>query len=182
MHLPSITSAYLAILALLYTVLAVQVGRLRQRDRAAFGDNGSLQLRSAIRAHANFIEYVPIITLMVAMLEMSGLAAMWVHLLMGALLISRLLHPLGMYAAPNTLQFRIGRVGGITITLVLLLACALTILSRALMAVTLHDRIASKPLIINRYFMHFRSYFDTVKIFLDDSCSLAPSVSLRCKD
>ena len=42
MHLPSITSAYLAILALLYTVLAVQVGRLRQRDRAAFGDNGSL--------------------------------------------------------------------------------------------------------------------------------------------
>ena len=106
MHLPSITSAYLALLALLYTVLAVQVGRLRQRDRAAFGDNGSLQLRSAIRAHANFIEYVPIITLMVAMLEMSGLAAMWVHLLMGALLVSRLLHPLGMYAAPNTLQFR----------------------------------------------------------------------------
>ena len=42
MHLPSITSAYLAVLALLYTVLAVQVGRLRQRDRAAFGDNGSL--------------------------------------------------------------------------------------------------------------------------------------------
>ena len=59
MHLPSITSAYLAVLALLYTVLAVQVGRLRQRDRAAFGDNGSLALRSAIRAHANFIEYVP---------------------------------------------------------------------------------------------------------------------------
>ena len=42
MHLPSITSAYLAILALLYAVLAVQVGRLRQRDRATFGDNGSL--------------------------------------------------------------------------------------------------------------------------------------------
>ena len=52
--------------------------------------------------------------------------------LMGALLLSRLLHPLGMYAAPNTLQFRIGRVGGITITLALLLACALTILWRAL--------------------------------------------------
>ena len=131
MHLPSITAVYLAILALLYTVLALQVGRLRQRDRAAFGDNGSLQLRSAIRAHANFIEYVPIITLMVAMLEMSGLAASWVHLLMGTLLVSRLLHPLGMYAAPNTLQFHIGRVGGIMLTFVLLLACALTILSRA---------------------------------------------------
>jgi uncharacterized membrane protein YecN with MAPEG domain len=132
MHLPSITATYLAVLALLYTILAVQVGRLRMRDRAAFGDNGSLQLRSAIRAHANFIEYVPIITLMVAMLEMSGLAAAWVHLLMGSLLVSRLLHPLGMYAAPNTLQFRICRGGGITITVVLLLACALTILWRAL--------------------------------------------------
>jgi hypothetical protein len=42
---------------------------------------------------------------------------------MGALLVSRLLHPLGMYAAPNTQQFRIGRVGGITITFVLLIAC-----------------------------------------------------------
>jgi uncharacterized membrane protein YecN with MAPEG domain len=131
MHLPSITAIYLALLALLYTVLALQVGRLRQRDRAAFGDNGSKQLRSAIRAHANFIEYVPIIALMVAMLEMSGLAAIWVHLLMAALLVSRLLHPLGMYAAPNTLQFRIGRVGGITVTLALLVTCALTILSRS---------------------------------------------------
>ena len=131
MHLPSITSAYLAILALLYAALTLQVARLRQRDRASFGDNGSLQLRSAIRAHANFVEYVPIITLMIAMLEMSGLPAMRVHLLMGALLVSRLLHPLGMYAAPNTLQFRIGRVGGITITFVLLIACAVMILWRA---------------------------------------------------
>jgi uncharacterized membrane protein YecN with MAPEG domain len=70
--------------------------------------------------------------LMMALVEMSGLGAMWVHLLMGALLLSRLLHPLGMYAAPNTLQVRVGRMGGITITLVLLLACALTILGRVI--------------------------------------------------
>jgi hypothetical protein len=36
-----------------------------------------------------------------------------------------------MYAAPNTLQFRIGRVGGITITFILLIACAFMILSRS---------------------------------------------------
>ena len=74
MHLPS-SPVYLAVLPLLYIVLAMQVGRLRQRDRVAFGDDDNLTLRSAIRAHANFIEYVPIIALMVAMLEMSGLAA-----------------------------------------------------------------------------------------------------------
>ena len=130
MHLPSITSVYLALLALLYTVLAVQVGRLRQRDRAAFGDNGSLALRSAIRAHANFSEYVPIITLMVAMLEMSGLAAAWVHLLMGALLVSRLLHPLGMYSRPGTWQFGVGRIAGILITIAVLAAAAVSALTR----------------------------------------------------
>jgi uncharacterized protein len=128
MHQPSITALYLAVLALLYTVLAVRVARLRQANRASFGDNDSPQLRSAIRAHANFIEYVPIITLMVAMLEMAGASALRVHLLMGALLVSRLLHPIGMYAKPNTLQFRVGRVGGITITLGLLVACAVMIL------------------------------------------------------
>ena len=131
MHLPSITAIYLAGLALLYAALAIRVARLRQNNQASFGDNGSLELRGAIRAHANFVEYVPIITLMVAMLEMSGLPATRVHVLMGALLVSRLLHPLGMYAASNTLQFRIGRVGGITITFVLLIACAVMILWRA---------------------------------------------------
>ncbi|MEH2561161.1 MAPEG family protein [Bradyrhizobium sp. AZCC 2289] len=133
MHLPSITSTYLAVLALLYAALTVQVIRLRQSNRASFGDSGSPTLRSAIRAHANFAEYVPIIALMVAMIEMSGASALRVHLLMGALTISRLLHPLGMYVAPNTLQFRICRVGGMTITIGLLLACALKILSRILL-------------------------------------------------
>ena len=131
MHLPSITAAYLAVLALLYAVLTVQVVRLRQSNRAAFGDSGNKQLRSAIRAHAHFAEYVPITTLMIAFLEMSGLPSMRVHLLMGVLLVARLLHPLGMYAAPDTLQFRIGRVGGATLTILLLVACAVTILSRA---------------------------------------------------
>ena len=65
MHLPTITAGYLAILALFYAVLALRVMRLRQGNRAAFGDGDSTKLRSAIRAHANFIEYVPIITLMV---------------------------------------------------------------------------------------------------------------------
>ena len=59
---------------------------------------------------------------------------------MGALLVSRLLHPLGMYAAPNTLQFRVGRVGGITITYILLIACALTILARVIWSPVLPAR------------------------------------------
>jgi uncharacterized membrane protein YecN with MAPEG domain len=130
MHAPSITGFYLAILALLYVVLALQVSRLRRGNRVLFGDGDNIKLRSAIRAHANFAEYVPIIVLLVAMLEMSGMPATRVHLLMGALLVSRLLHPLGMYVGPRTLQFQICRVGGIVITVIVLLAAALIALSR----------------------------------------------------
>ena len=133
MHLPSVTAGYLAVLALLFAALSVQVVRLRLKTRTAFSDGGSIELRSAIRAHAHFAEYVPIIALMVAMLEMSGASALRVHLLMAALLLARLLHPLGMYSKPNTLPFRIGRSGGMTLTTGLLIVCALMILSRAFM-------------------------------------------------
>jgi uncharacterized protein len=47
---------------------------------------------------------------MAAVLEMSGLPEMRIHLSMGALLIGRLLHPFGMYAKPRTLQFQVCRV------------------------------------------------------------------------
>jgi uncharacterized membrane protein YecN with MAPEG domain len=131
-QLPSITATYLAVLALVYAALSVQVVRLRRRGRVGFGDGDNTALRSAIRAHAHFAEYVPIIALMAAMLESSGLPALKTHLLMGALLVARLLHPFGMYARPGTLQFQIGRSGGMTLTMLVMIACAVLILSRLL--------------------------------------------------
>jgi uncharacterized protein len=132
MQLPSITASYLAILSLLYAALSFQVARLRKANRVVFGDGGNMALRTAIRAHAHFAEYVPIIALMVAMLEMSGSPATRVHLLMGTLLVARLLHPFGMHAGPQTWRFRICRVGGMVITLVLLINSALLVLWQSL--------------------------------------------------
>jgi uncharacterized membrane protein YecN with MAPEG domain len=128
MPLPSITSGYVAILAMLYAVLALQVVRLRRSNRAAFGDGGNERLRCAIRAHSHFAEYVPIIALMSAMAELSGAPSWRIHFLMGALLLARLLHPLGMYARPGTSAFRIGRVGGMTITIAVMVSFAVQIL------------------------------------------------------
>lgn len=122
MHVPSITAFYLAILALIYAVLALRVAQLRRVNRAAYGDADNARLRTAIRVHANFIEYVPIIALLVALLEMSGMAATRVHLLMGALLVARLLHPMGMAARPGSWQFTVGRVVGILLTIAVLVS------------------------------------------------------------
>jgi len=132
-QLPSITAAYVAVLALLYAALGLQVVLLRRGNRVGFGDGGSADLRSAIRAHAHFAEYVPIIVVMAAMLEISGLPAINLHVLMGALLVARVLHPFGMYAKPQTLQFRICRVGGMAVTTLVMIACALLILWRLLL-------------------------------------------------
>jgi uncharacterized membrane protein YecN with MAPEG domain len=130
MQTPSVTGFYLGLLALIYAALALEVARLRRGNRVLFGDGENFRLRSAIRAHANFIEYVPIIALLVAMLEMSGTSVIRMHLLMGALLLARLLHPLGMYSKPGAWQFSAGRVGGIMITISVLIAAALSALSR----------------------------------------------------
>jgi uncharacterized membrane protein YecN with MAPEG domain len=130
MQMPSITGFYLALLGLIYAALALQVVRLRRGNRVTFGDGENARLRSAIRVHANFIEYVPIIALLVALLEMSGSSAVGVHVLMVTLLVSRLLHPLGMYSRPGTWQFGAGRVGGMFLTIAVLIAAALFALSR----------------------------------------------------
>jgi uncharacterized protein len=130
MHVPSITAFYLAILALIYAVLALRVAGLRRTNLVLFGDAENAKLRTAIRVHANFIEYVPIITLLVALLEMSGMPSTRVHLLMGGLLLTRLLHPMGMAARPGTFQFNAGRVGGILLTLAVLIAAAISALLR----------------------------------------------------
>jgi len=138
MQTPFVTGFYLGLLALIYAGLALEVARLRRGNRVLFGDGENLRLRSAIRAHANFVEYVPIIALLVAMLEMSGGSATRVHLLMGALLVARLLQPLGMYSKPGTWQFSAGRIGGMVVTIGVLVAAAVSGLSQFWPAIGAH--------------------------------------------
>ena len=130
MQWPSITAGYLAVLALIYAGLGLRVIWLRSGNQAPSGDGGNRELHNAIRAHANFAEYVPISVLTIALLEMSGLSALRVHLLMGALLFSRLLHPFGLDARPTSAHFYIFRTGGITLTFLVLIASAVMMLSR----------------------------------------------------
>jgi uncharacterized membrane protein YecN with MAPEG domain len=125
-NMPVVTGFYLAILLLLYVLLSLQVSRYRRGNRVLFGDGDNIKLRSAIRAHANFAEYVPITVLMIAMLEMAGMPAGQVHWLMGVLLLSRLIHPLGLYVGPRTWQFQVCRVGGITLTLFVMVSAVIS--------------------------------------------------------
>ena len=130
MTIPAITAVYLGVLGLLYAFLGLRVARFRRGNKIVFGDADNLYLRSAIRAHANFAEYVPIIVLINAMLEMGGAASVQMHVLLGTLTVSRILHPFGMHAKPMTPQFIVGRIVGMILTFLVFVASALLLLRR----------------------------------------------------
>jgi hypothetical protein len=59
------SSIYVGLMALLLVGLSVRVIRLRYRHKVEIGDGGVPELQRSIRAHANFIEYVPIALLLI---------------------------------------------------------------------------------------------------------------------
>ena len=130
MTMPVIMACYLGVLGLLYAFLGLRVARFRRGNKIVFGDADNLYVRSAIRAHANFAEYVPIIVIMNALLEMGGAAWVQMHMLLGTLTVSRVMHPFGMHAKPMTPQFIVGRIVGMILTFLVLLASALLLLRR----------------------------------------------------
>ena len=130
MTMPAITACYLGVLGLLYAFLGLRVARTRRGNKIGFGDGDNLYLRSAIRAHANFAEYVPIIVIMNGLLEMGGAAPVQMHVLLATLTLARVLHPFGMHAKPMTPQFIVGRIVGMALTFLVLVASALLLLGR----------------------------------------------------
>jgi uncharacterized membrane protein YecN with MAPEG domain len=125
---PNVTSLYAAGLGLFYVALSIRVVTHRARTGVMHGDGGEDRLNRAIRAHANFSEYVPFILLLAAMAEMGGAGARSIHLLLGPLSVARLMHPVGMEMPIGSLAQYGWRATSMTITwLVLVAACALLI-------------------------------------------------------
>lgn len=116
-----ITPLYAGLLGILYLALSFRVVQGRQAaDGPGLGDGGNASMLRRIRGHANFAEYVPIILVLLAMLELGAWPAWLLHGLGAALLIARLLHG---YALSYSDHFQFGRFWGTLITFVLLLVC-----------------------------------------------------------
>jgi len=114
-----ITPFYAGLLALWFLVLSARVVQRRQGG-IFLGDGGDPQMLRVIRGHANFAEYVPLILLLMALLELGHTSSYFLHAAGIALLVARLLHG---YALSFTQKFRFGRFYGAGLTLLVLLAC-----------------------------------------------------------
>jgi hypothetical protein len=129
---PSITAGYAGVLGLIYLVLSFWVVGGRGRYRILHGDGGKPEMNRRIRSHANFAEYVPMILVLTALVEASGAGPIKIHWLLGPLTLARIIHPFGMVAREGSVQQYSFRAPGAVITMVVLAAASIMLLTRAL--------------------------------------------------
>lgn len=92
----TILPPYAAALAILFMILSLRVIAARRGRRVGFGSGGDADLERRIRVHANFAEYVPFALLILAMAELRGAPALWLHLAAALLLAGRVAHAFGV--------------------------------------------------------------------------------------
>lgn len=102
----AITPLFGAVLALIYVVLSFNVIRYRFGDKISIGDGGNKNLAMAVRAHANFIEYVPLTLLLMWFLESLTLSPQDVFWTGSVLVLARVAHAFGMLYPQQLLILR----------------------------------------------------------------------------
>ena len=107
------------LLGILGAALALNVGRMRNVKKVSLGDGGDKELQAAIRAHGNFMEFVPICLILIYLVggdfqERAG-AVMAI-----ILVLARLAHAAGMLG-----YMRNGRVIGAVSTITLMFVAAI---------------------------------------------------------
>ena len=111
-------------LGFLFLMLSVRTILLRGRFGVALGDGQQKLLQRAIRAHANFAEYVPITLVLLFFLTQTDLHLAWFHGLGATLLLGRIAHAWALSHEPEPHTLRVlGMVctfGSLGTTLVLL--------------------------------------------------------------
>jgi uncharacterized protein len=120
------TSIYAGLCGLLMAWLALQTIKVRRANKVKLGDGGVFELQSAIRAHGNFAEYMPITIILLFLLEHNGAPVLVIHIIGLAFLYGRWLHAQGLLK--DNLRYRV-RGMGITLTILLALSVANIVLA-----------------------------------------------------
>ena len=125
----TITPLYAGLLGILLLVLSGRVIAAVRAKGIGLGDGGTGDYQAIVRSQGNFIEYVPMILILIGFAEAGGASDTWIHGLGGTLVVARILHPIGMSPDPKPNPFRfIGTVA----TLLVLLISSILVLSQSL--------------------------------------------------
>lgn len=115
-----VTLVIAAACAVINIWLAARLTRGRLKGKVMVGDGGDPAMEAAMRAHANFIEYAPIVLIMMALIELASGSSVILWAIGAVFVLARIAHPLGMSRpSPNPL-----RAGGALVTWVVTLLLA----------------------------------------------------------
>jgi len=113
-----IIGLYAGLLGILYIVLSYRISSLRRKHKVGLGDGGINDLQQAIRAHANYMEYVPLCLILLVVLAANGADIMIIHISASILVFARVLHFVGLTQRSGT---SFGRLWGTVLTWLLIL-------------------------------------------------------------
>ena len=123
-----ITAAYAGLLGLIFLVLTVRVVLRRGAVKTTIGTGGDILLERRIRAHGNFIEFVPLVLILMILLEMQASSIWIVHLVGVCLVVGRVIHCVNISRENESLG---GRIVGMVLTMTALGVASITALLRA---------------------------------------------------
>lgn len=124
----TIVPLHAGLLALIFLGLSLRVVYLRRTLRVGLGSGGHESLNRAVRAHANFAEYVPLALVLLLGLEAGTALPAWaLHALGLALMLGRVLH--GFFGLNRHAGASLGRVWGTALTWVVIGVSALLLVA-----------------------------------------------------
>lgn len=125
MNVPFVVPFYAGILALIYFFLTMRVSFYRRRSGILIGSGGDAEIERRIRAHGNFIEYVPLALILLGFMEAQRNSIYVLHALCLLLLIGRICHAI---AISREDQPRPPRFVGMMLTGLVLIIAALALI------------------------------------------------------
>ncbi len=94
----AITALYAGLLGLFALYLSFLVGGFRGKTGIPilYGEPVNMELAERVRRHQNFLEYVPMIIILMAIIEINAGSRIFLHVVGVALIISRIAHAVGL--------------------------------------------------------------------------------------
>ena len=115
---------YVGLFGLLLIVLSMRVSLVRRAARVSLGDGDNEILKRRIRAHGNFVEFVPIALLLLALAEHTGMGTLFIHIFGIILLLGRIAHAYGISQEREPFTFRmVGTLATLGVIAILSLYC-----------------------------------------------------------
>ena len=130
-----ITLMYASVFALFALVLSFRAGTFRGKAKVSvlFGDPANMELAERVRVHQNFLEYVPMILIVMGAIEASGGSPMFLFVVGDLLFIARIAHAIGLKHENMAHKGRAIGAGGTALLTLVVAGYGLWIATRALL-------------------------------------------------